>query len=58
MQIKSQYNRIPVKLSEKEFNQFVLPYLEKGSHGQPEKENIVFQNIQLYGSVASIVITI
>jgi hypothetical protein len=42
MLIKSQYNKIPVQLSEKEFNQFVLPYLEKGSRG-PEKKISYFK---------------
>jgi hypothetical protein len=37
MRVKSLYNKIPVCLSEKEFNQFVLPYLKKGSRG-PEKK--------------------
>jgi len=42
MQMKSQYNSIAVKLSEKEFNQFVLPYLEKGSR-EPEKKISYFK---------------
>ena len=32
-----QYNRIPVALSEKEFNEFILPHLEKGSRGPHKK---------------------
>jgi hypothetical protein len=34
---KKQYNTIPVALSEKEFNEFILPHLKKGSRG-PEKK--------------------
>jgi len=34
---KRQYNRIPVGLSEKEFNEFILPHLKKGSRGPNKK---------------------
>jgi len=34
---KRQYNKIPVVLSEKEFNQFILPHLHKGSRGPDKK---------------------
>ena len=32
-----QYNRIPTALREDEFNEFVLPYLKKGSRGPNKK---------------------
>ena len=32
-----QYNKIPVALSEKEFNEFVLPHLKKGKRGPDKK---------------------
>ena len=34
---KKQYNTIPVELSEKEFNEFILPHLKKGSRGPDKK---------------------
>ncbi len=34
---KKQYNTIPVSLSEKEFNEFILPHLKKGSRGPDKK---------------------
>ncbi len=34
---KRQYNKIPVALSENEFNQFVLPHLKKGTRGPNKK---------------------
>ena len=34
---KKQYNTIPVGLSEKEFNEFILPHLTKGSRGPDKK---------------------
>lgn len=34
---KRRYNRIPVALKEKEFNEFVLPYLKKGTRGPAKK---------------------
>jgi hypothetical protein len=37
MRAKRQYNRIPTVLSENEFNEFVLPYLKKGSRGPNKK---------------------
>jgi hypothetical protein len=37
MKGKRQYNRIPTALSEKEFNEFVLPHLKKGSRGPDKK---------------------
>ena len=44
---KKQYNAIPVELSEKEFNEFILPHLKRGSRG-PNKKNIILQIIQLH----------
>jgi hypothetical protein len=32
-----QYNKIPVALSENEFNEFVLPHLKKGTRGPSKK---------------------
>lgn len=32
-----QYNKIPVALSENEFNEFVLPHLKKGARGPSKK---------------------
>jgi transposase len=32
-----QYNKIPVALSENEFNEFVLPHLQKGKRGPDKK---------------------
>jgi len=32
-----QYNKIPVALSENEFNEFVLPHLKKGKRGPDKK---------------------
>ena len=37
MKGKRQYNRIPTALREKEFNQFVLPHLKKGTRGPDKK---------------------
>lgn len=37
MSRKKLYNSIPVYLSEKEFNEFVLEYLEKGARGPAKK---------------------
>jgi transposase len=37
MQGKRQYNHIPTVLTENEFNEFVLPYLKKGSRGPSKK---------------------
>ena len=34
---KKQYNTIPVALSEKEFNEFILSHLKKGSRGPGKK---------------------
>ena len=34
---KKQYNAIPVALSEKEFNEFILPHLKRGSRGPNKK---------------------
>lgn len=34
---KRLYNRIPTALTEKEFNEFVLPYLKKGKRGPCKK---------------------
>jgi len=34
---KRQYNKIPVTLSENEFNEFILPHLKKGSRGPSKK---------------------
>ena len=34
---KRQYNKIPVALSEKQFNEFVLPHLKRGSRGPSKK---------------------
>ena len=42
MRLKRRYNRIPVRLSENEFKQFVLPHLKKGSRG-PEKKISFFK---------------
>lgn len=35
--MKRRYNTIPTKLSEKEFNEFILPHLWKGSRGPDPK---------------------
>lgn len=37
MKGKREYNRIPTALSEKEFNEFVLPHLKKGKRGPQKK---------------------
>ena len=37
MSNKRRYNRIPVALQEKEFNEFVLPHLKSGSRGPSKK---------------------
>lgn len=37
MHTKRQYQKIPVALSEKEFNKFVLPHLKQGSRGPSKK---------------------
>lgn len=37
MKRKARYKQIPVVLTEKEFNEFVLPYLKKGSRGPNKK---------------------
>jgi len=37
MRKKRRYNRIPVHLKEKEFNEFVLPHLKKGARGPNKK---------------------
>ena len=34
---KKQYNAIPVGLSEKEFDEFILPHLKRGSRGPNKK---------------------
>lgn len=39
---RKKYKRIPVKLREREFNQFILPHLTKGSRG-PEKKLPLFK---------------
>ena len=44
---KKQYNPVPVVLSEKEFNEFILPHLKRGSIGA-NKKNIILQIIQLH----------
>ena len=37
MNTKRKYNKIPVALSESEFNEFVLKHLKKGKSGPPKK---------------------
>ena len=37
MKDKRQYNKIPTSLSEKEFNEFVLPHLRAGKRGPKKK---------------------
>jgi len=37
MNAKRKYNKIPVALSESEFNEFVLKHLKKGKSGPPKK---------------------
>jgi transposase len=37
MKGKRQYNKIPTALEEKEFSEFVLPHLKKGSRGPNKK---------------------
>lgn len=37
MKGKRQYNKIPTSLSEKEFNEFVLPHLKAGKRGPKKK---------------------
>jgi transposase len=37
MQGTRQYNKIPTVLTEKEFNEFVLPHLQKGKRGPHKK---------------------
>ena len=37
---KKQHNAIPVALSEKEFNEFILPHLKRGSRGPNKKYHI------------------
>ena len=47
--LKSLYNKIPVSLSESEFNKFVLKHLKKGKSGPPKKTSFFkFFNYILY----------
>ena len=39
---KKQYNAIPVVLSEKEFNEFILPHLKRGSRGPNKKISYLY----------------
>lgn len=39
--LKSLYNKIPVALSESEFNKFVLKHLKKGKSGPPKKTSFL-----------------
>jgi hypothetical protein len=42
MKMIRQYNRIPTALKENEFNEFVLPYLKRGTRG-PNKKISLFK---------------
>ena len=47
--MKAEYNRIPVKLTEEQFKEFIFPYLVTGSRG-PKKKVSLFKlfNYVLY----------